>query len=124
MTLEPCSSIDVRCDPNIGDMWEVSHDGESLAACFEVGDYFVVVAIDDVKDSVGFWVLMCTKKLHMVTKDKQIDAYGQMFIYNNQVVIGKYFEQQGRSMYSYVQCDIGEAYIYSHFIRVVKFQMI
>jgi hypothetical protein len=60
----------------------------------------------------------------MVIKKKHVDAYGQMFHYDSQVVTGKYFKQQGRSPYSYVQCDIGEAYIYSHFIRVVKFQMI
>jgi hypothetical protein len=60
----------------------------------------------------------------MVIEKKHVDAYGQMFIYGSQVVIGKYFKQQGRSLYSYVQCDIGEAYIFSHLIRVVKFQMI
>jgi hypothetical protein len=64
---------------------------------------------------------MCTKKLHMVTEEKHVDIYGQMFFYNSQVFIGKYFKQQGRSLYSYVQCDIGETYIYSHFIRPVKF---
>ncbi len=60
----------------------------------------------------------------MVIKDEHVDAYGQMFLYNSQIVISKYFKQQGRSLYSYVQCDIGEAYIYSHFIRAVKFQII
>jgi hypothetical protein len=45
---------------------------------------------------------MCIKKLHMVIEDKHVDAYGQMFLYSNQVVIGKYFKQQGRSLYSYV----------------------
>ncbi len=124
VALEPCSYIDARCDPDINDMREVSHDGESLVACLEVNDYFVIVATDDVKDNVGFWVLMCIEKLDMVTKDKHVDAYGQMLIYGNQVVIGKYFKQQGRSPHSYVQCDIGEAYIYSHLIMVVKFQMI
>jgi hypothetical protein len=56
VTLKPCSSINVRCDPNIDDMQKVFHDGESLAAYLEVGEYFVVVAINDIKDSVGFWV--------------------------------------------------------------------
>jgi hypothetical protein len=28
------------------------------------------------------------------------------------------------SFYSCVQCDKGEAYLYSHLIRVVKFQMV
>jgi hypothetical protein len=60
----------------------------------------------------------------MVTEDKHVDAYGQMFLYSNQVVISKYFKQQGRSLYSYVHYDISETYIYSHMIRAVKFQMI
>jgi hypothetical protein len=46
-----------------------------------------------------------------------------MFLYGNQVVIDKYFKQQGRSPYSYVWCDKGEAYIYSHLTRAMKFQM-
>ncbi len=47
VTLEHCSPIDVGCDPKTDDRWEVSHDGESLATCLKVGDYFVVGAIDD-----------------------------------------------------------------------------
>ncbi len=82
---------------------------------------FVVVATNDIKNSASFWVLMCTKKLHMVIEEKHIDAHGQMFLYCSQVFIGKYFKQQGRSLYSYVQYDIGETYIYSHLIRPVKF---
>lgn len=30
MTLEPCSPIDVGCDLEIDNRWEVSHNGESL----------------------------------------------------------------------------------------------
>jgi len=47
VALEPYSSIDVRCDPYIDDMWEVSHDGKLLVACLKVGDYFVNVTTDD-----------------------------------------------------------------------------
>jgi hypothetical protein len=57
----------------------------------------------------------------MVAQEKHIDAYGQMFIYGSQVANGKYFKQQGRSPYSYVQCDKGETYIYSHLIKAMKF---
>jgi hypothetical protein len=45
------------------------------------------------------------------------------FFYGSQVIIGKYFKQQGRSPYSYIQCDKGEAYINSHLIKAMKFQM-
>jgi hypothetical protein len=52
--LKPCSPIDAWCDLEIDDKWEVSHDGESLVACLEVGDYFVVVTSNDAQNSVGF----------------------------------------------------------------------
>jgi hypothetical protein len=42
----------------------------------------------------------------------------------SQVVIGRYFNQQGNSLYCYVQCDKGEAYIFSHLIKVMKFKMV
>jgi hypothetical protein len=47
VTLKPWSLIDVGCDLDIDDRWEVFHDGESLITCLKVGDYFVIVAIDD-----------------------------------------------------------------------------
>jgi hypothetical protein len=119
VTLEPCSPIDVRCDLDIHDRWQVSHDGESLTACVEVG--FVVVAINDTQDNASSWILICTERLHMVAHEKHVDAYGQMFLYGNQNVMNKYFKQQGRSPYSYVQHDKGETYIYSHLIRAMKF---
>ncbi len=102
MTLEPCSTIDVRCDPAIDHRWEISHDGESSITCLKVGDYFVIVVIDDAQDNVGFWILICTKRLHMVAHEKHVNAYGQMILYGNQVVIGKYFKQQVENPYSYV----------------------
>ncbi len=57
VTLEPCSSIDTRCDLDIDDMPEVYHDGESLATCLEVGDQFAIVATNDIEDSASFQVL-------------------------------------------------------------------
>jgi hypothetical protein len=124
VTLEPCLLIDYMCDIKTIDAWEVSNDGESLATCLEIGDCFVVITQDNTKDSASFLVLMCVEGLHMVTKDMHVDAFGQEFPHGSQVVIGKYFNQQGRNLYFYVQCDKGEAYVISHLIRVVKFQMV
>jgi hypothetical protein len=39
------------------------------------GYCFVVVANDDTKDGVGYWILMGTKRLHMVVEEKHVD-YG------------------------------------------------
>jgi hypothetical protein len=63
------------------------------------------------------------EKLHMVAKEKHVNAYGKT-LFGSQVVIDKYFNQQGRNPYSYVQCDMGKAYIYYHLVRAVMFQMV
>ncbi len=47
-----------------------------MATCLEVGDCFAMVAQDSTKDNVDFWVLMCVERLHMVTKDMHVDAFG------------------------------------------------
>jgi hypothetical protein len=60
----------------------------------EVGDCFVIATQDNTEDSVGFWVLMCVEGLHMVIKDMHMDAFGKEFPHGNQVVIGRYFNQQ------------------------------
>ncbi len=83
----------------------------------------VVVVTNDAQDSAGFQILICIEWLDMVAQEKHVDAYGQMFLFGSQFVIDKYFKQQGRNPYSYVQCDRGETYIDSYLIRVVKFQM-
>ncbi len=54
VTLEPCSPIDAWCDLEIDDKWEVSHDGESLITCLEIGECFVVIITDDAQNNVGF----------------------------------------------------------------------
>jgi hypothetical protein len=54
VTLEPCSYIDVKYDLDINDMREVSHDGESLTASLEVGNYFAIVDTNDIEDNASF----------------------------------------------------------------------
>jgi hypothetical protein len=76
VTLEPCLPIDFRCPIETIDAWEVSNDGHSLATCLEVGDNFVVIAQDNIENNACFWVLMCVERLHMVTKDMHVDAFG------------------------------------------------
>ncbi len=58
-------------------MWEVSQDGELLTTCLEVGDYFVVIANDNIKtSSVGFWIFNVHKEVACGTLERHIDAYG------------------------------------------------
>lgn len=110
-----------RCDIETNDAKETSNDGELAVICLEVGNYFSIVANNDKENNFKFWVVICVEGLHMVTKDKHVYAFGQTFLYGNQVVISRYFNQQGRSPYSYVQCDQSEVYIFSHLVKVAKF---
>jgi hypothetical protein len=43
----------------------------------EVGDYFVVIANDNIKtSSVGFWIFNVHKEVACGTLERHIDAYG------------------------------------------------
>ncbi len=121
VTLKPCSSIDARCDLDIDDMRKVSRWGV-ISNLFRSWQLFCYCNYWWHRRQC--WFLGFIERLYMVIEEKHVNTYGQMFFYGNQIVINKYFKQQGRSSYSYVQCDIGEAYIYSHLIRAMKFQMI
>ncbi len=128
-----------RCDTEVNDARETSNDGESSIVCLKVGDCFSIVVNDDKENNIRFWVVIYVEGLHMVTKDKHVYVFGRAFLYGNQVVISRYFNQvvisryfnqvvisryfnqQGRSPYSYVQCDQGEVYIFSHLVKAIKF---
>jgi hypothetical protein len=70
-------TFDAKCDLKVDDMREVFQDGELLTTCLEIGDYFAIIDNDDIKtSSVGFWILMFTKRLHVVTLERHVDAYG------------------------------------------------
>lgn len=51
----------------------------------------------------------CVESLHMVEETSKIDCYGQTVVRGEQIVIGKYYKQQGQSECSYVLCPEGEA---------------
>ncbi len=56
----------------------------------------------------------------MVTHEKHVDAYGQMFFYDSQFVIAN-ISNNKVGIRTYIQCDRSEAYIYSHLVKVMKF---
>ncbi|CAM6089455.1 unnamed protein product [Calypogeia fissa] len=124
VTMEPCIST-TRSDED--DEFEddslISSDGEKLAGTLEEGDHFAVIAEPDSDTGAQFWILLCTERLHMVEEESKTDSYGQTVTKGEQIVKGKYYEQQGRNECSYVLCPYGEAYIYSHLVRAVKFPM-
>ncbi|CAM6096299.1 unnamed protein product [Calypogeia fissa] len=126
ITLEPCITVghsDESDESGDEDEQRVSTDGETLASTLEEGENFAVLAEPDDETGPQFWILLCTERLHMVEEESKIDHYGQTVTRGDQIVVGKYYRQQGRSQYSYVLCPEREAYIYSHLIRAVKFPM-
>jgi hypothetical protein len=76
--------------------------GSHWLLAWKLGDNFVIVAQDNTENNVGFWVLMFVEGLHMVIKDMHVVAFGEEFPHGSQVIIGKYFNKQGRSLYSFV----------------------
>jgi hypothetical protein len=58
------------------------------------------------------------RTLHDVEDDHKINSWVQMVFRGLQIVIGRYYKQQGRSSTSYVLCDGSLAFIYSHIIFV------
>jgi hypothetical protein len=49
------------------------------------------------------------------------DSWGHVVFQGEQIVIGRYYKQQGRSSMSYVLCNGGLVLIYTHLIFYAKF---
>ncbi|CAM6097897.1 unnamed protein product [Calypogeia fissa] len=123
VTLEPCASIARIDEHEFEDEQLISNDGGMLERTLEEGDHFAVISDPDSDGGMGFWILLCTERLHMVEEHSKEDNYGQTVTRGEQLVVGKYYQQQGQSEYSYVLRPQGEAYIYSHLVRAMKFPM-
>ena len=90
----------------------------------EVGDHFAVVADEGNSEDADFWILIIEHTLHAVEEESKEDCWGQKVYRGEQIVIGRYYKQKGRSMRSYILCDAGPAYIYSHLVIAAKFAML
>jgi hypothetical protein len=121
--IEPCNIDDVRADVEHVDVIGEG-DREAIVACLEVGDHFAVVADEGNSEDADFWILITEQTLHAVEEESREDCWGQKVYKGEQIVVGRYYKQQGRSMRSYVLCDAGPAYIYSHLVIAAKFAMV
>jgi hypothetical protein len=59
-----------------------------------------------------------------VEEVNKVDYWGQEIYKGEQIVVGKYYKRQGHNPQSYVLCDGGPAFIYSHLVIMTKFNMI
>ena len=121
--IEPCNIDDVRADVEHVDVIGEG-DREAIAASLEVGDHFAVVADEGNSEDADLWILITEQTLQAVEEDSKEDCWGQKVYKGEQIVVGRYYKQKGRIMRSYVLCDAGPAYIYSHLVIAAKFAML
>jgi hypothetical protein len=54
----------------------------------------------------------------------KVDCWGQEVYRGEQIIVGKYYKWQGWSPQSYVLCDGGSIFVYSHLVIALKLNMI
>jgi hypothetical protein len=60
----------------------------------------------------------------MVEDVNKVEYWGQEVYRGKHIVVGKYYKRQGCNSQSFVLCDGGLTFIYSHLVIVTKFNMI
>jgi hypothetical protein len=45
--------------------WDYGEDGDALVACLEIGDTFVVNVATNNDEDQEFWIVKCSKPLHI-----------------------------------------------------------
>ena len=126
VTLQPCAADDAECDVELRtDVWGNPGDSNELASMLDVGDNFAVKAESDDEEGASFYIVQCFKTLHVVNKDEGPDPYGLKVDQGDEVVLGVYYKQSGRSPTSFVlQSEMGPCFIYSHWVIASKFPMV
>ncbi|KAL3691754.1 hypothetical protein R1sor_005405 [Riccia sorocarpa] len=77
-------------------------DEGKIADLVEVGDFFAVEAERPNDYSAEFWILQCTKPLHVLA-DTTTDAYGETHEEESSVLEGMWYQQFGKSPTCFVQ---------------------
>ncbi|KAL3702355.1 hypothetical protein R1sor_020377 [Riccia sorocarpa] len=77
-------------------------DEGTIADLVEVGDFFAVEAEWPNDYSAEFWILQCTKPLHVLA-DMTTDAYGETHKEGSSVLEGMWYQQFGKSPTCFVQ---------------------
>ncbi|KAG0597044.1 hypothetical protein M758_UG307000 [Ceratodon purpureus] len=122
--LRPEDAVQEEEDPDV--VWPSEPDSNDLASELMVDDHFAVYAdpLDPNAGGAKFFMLMCTKRMHVVEENGTIDSWGGVFEWDDEVVEGLYYHQQGTSQNSYLfNGAAGGARIYSHLVVAIKFGM-
>jgi hypothetical protein len=127
VTLEPSYNSKAVQEPEDEDAdWSTDPDDNFLAAELHVGEHFAVLADpeDLGADGAEFFVLVCTRTMHLVEEDTFIDDWNGVTERGDEVVEGLYYKQQGPRQNSYILLqDRGVARLYSHLVCATKFTM-
>jgi hypothetical protein len=126
VTVEPCSVKDVASDSEeVNPDWEIDSGMNTLAAELEIGDCFAILAEPGNSEKANWFILQCTKPMHLVQEEVKEDAWGNQFDQGDEVVEGLYFQQKGIKENSYIFLrDKGTACVYSHHVCANKFAMV
>lgn len=126
--LQPLYNVDAVQDHEEQDPdWEKAPDENVLAANLKVGDHFAVLAdpMHPGANSQDFFVLICTKVMHVVEAEQVIDNWGGVADRGDEVVHGIYYHQSGRKQNSYqLLKEPGAAILHSHLVIASNFTMI
>ncbi len=116
--LQPCNvddaHVDVEFVPQLETNWE------ALATTIKVGHHFVVVAEEGNNEGSDFWIFICEKPLHDVEEEMKKDSWGKVVFQGRQIVIGKYYKQQGKSPLSYILYENGSTMKYSSTLSLLQ----
>jgi hypothetical protein len=126
-TLQPIISKDAVQEPEEEDPDGKKEPEENLiAAVLSVGDHFAVLAdpLDPGAKGAEFFVLICTKTMHLVQAERVTDNWGGGADRGDEVVHGLYYHQSGRKQHSYcLMQEAGPAILLSHLVIASNFTM-
>jgi hypothetical protein len=128
ITLEPIKSTDIVQESEEEEVdleWTAELDDNFLASQLQVGDNFAVPVEPGNAEGADFYIVQCTKTMHIVQDVSRKDAWsGKLVEKGDEIVEGLYYRRQGRKENSYVLLrDEAVSFHYSHLILRSKVSM-
>lgn len=96
-SLEPYGPTNKACDID-SDHTRVRGNGDDLTFDILLEDNFITNAEVGNKENCKWWVLQCTQPLHTLTQVMRPNGFGNCFGAEFDLLIGRYYKQQGRNL--------------------------
>lgn len=111
-------------NPSDEEPWDYESDDESLGGLVNIGDNFVVPAIQGNEEGVEFYILQCQKERQLVRENFKC-VWGGEFERGQYVLAGTYYQKWGNSEKSFVYLRNSQlAYIDADLVLACKFNML